>query len=210
MELINCPSCGERTIRAKYCIYCGAKLNYQMPVVESEKSRGDEDTYPIQFDSFFHLCDLLFSGEITLEVFSSTFDESFVAFRRARAKRLAAVEDKLRKLEKLVESEEKLEVRKKLGIISDKEYVMEVVPITREIKSLKAELKPYVEGMKELYDDEMLRKLGEYVERLEQFDVSGEDTFSRKWFESVKKHLRNLYETLKKERDLLVRAGLLS
>jgi len=210
MELFNCPSCGERTIRAKYCVYCGAKLNYQMPVVESEKSRGGEDTYPIQFDSFFHLCDLLFSGEITLEVFSSTFDESFVAFRRARAKRLAAVEDRLRKLEKLVESEEKLEVRKKLGIISDKEYVMEVVPIAREIKSLKAELKPYVESMKELYDDEMLRKLGEYVERLEQFDVSGEDTFSRKWFESVKKHFRNLYETLKKERDLLVRAGLLS
>jgi len=210
MELVNCPSCGERTIRAKYCVYCGAKLNYQMPVVESEKSRGGEDTYPIQFDSFFHLCDLLFSGEITLEVFSSTFDESFVAFRRARAKRLAAVEDRLRKLEKLVESEEKLEVRKKLGIISDKEYVMEVVPIAREIKSLKAELKPYVESMKELYDDEMLRKLGEYVERLEQFDVSGEDTFSRKWFESVKKHFRNLYETLKKERDLLVRAGLLS
>jgi len=210
MELVNCPSCGERTIRAKYCVYCGAKLNYQMPVVESEEPGGGEDIHPIQFDSFFHLCDLLFSGEITLEVFSSTFDESFVAFRRARAKRLAAVEDKLRKLEKLVESEEKLEVRKKLGIISDKEYVMEVVPIAREIKSLKAELKPYVEGMRGLYDDEMLRKLGEYVERLEQFDASGEDAFSRKWFESVKKHFRNLYETLKKERDLLVRAGLLS
>lgn len=213
MELINCPSCGEKTIRARYCVYCGAKLDYQMPVIESEESEKileDEDIHPIQLDDFFHLCDLLFSGEITLEVFLSTFDESFMAFRRARAKKLAIVEEKLRRLEKLIESEEKLNVKKKLGIISDREYIMEVVPITREIKSLKAGLKPYVESMKEFYDDEMLKRIEEYTERLEQFDTSGEDVFLKKRFESVKKYFRNLCEALKKEKDLLVRAGLLS